>query len=59
MFSPKSKSKISHATHKVNLGNSKDSMQIQIQISDKKRFLGFPADQPSGASPMIPSSFFH
>lgn len=34
-------------------------MQIQIQISDKKRFLGFPADQPSGASPMIPSSFFH
>lgn len=38
MFSPKSKSKISQATHKVNLGTSKDQMQIQIQISDKKRF---------------------
>ena len=38
MLSPKSKSKISQATHKVNLGTPKDQMQIQIQISDKKRF---------------------
>jgi hypothetical protein len=38
MLSPKSKSKISQATHKVNLGTPKDQMQIQIQISEKKRF---------------------